>query len=40
VAFALQDSLEKLPNCEIAVVTDGEQTLQQTPILSQTWAAI
>jgi hypothetical protein len=28
VAFALQDSLEKLPNCEIAAVTGGEQTLQ------------
>jgi hypothetical protein len=28
VALTLQDGLEKLPNCEIAVVTDGEQTLQ------------
>jgi hypothetical protein len=28
VAFTLQDSLEKPPNCEIAAVTGGEQTLQ------------
>jgi hypothetical protein len=27
-AFALRDGLEKLPNCEIAAVTGGEQTLQ------------
>jgi hypothetical protein len=28
MAFALQGSLEKRPNCEIAAVTGGEQTLQ------------
>lgn len=34
VAFTLQDGLEKLPNCEIAVVTGGEQALQLISSLS------